>query len=139
MYNYDEYMRAMIGENPIQINRYPIQTNVLNTYNRQINIPEPTIENIDLYPEIFTKLNPIVINKCKNINEKPNKELVAKLTDEIYEKAENKSNSYLKDLIKILILNQLLRNNTSQNTSRGNSYNYFSQMNRPTNMQYLKF
>ena len=34
MYNYDEYMRAIIGENPTNINRYPLQTNIFNTYKR---------------------------------------------------------------------------------------------------------
>ena len=47
--NYDEYMRAIIGESPTNINRYPLQTNIFNTYNRQdINIPEPTLDTINL-------------------------------------------------------------------------------------------
>ena len=73
MYNYDEYMRAIIGESPTNINRYPLQTKVFNTYNRQdINIPEPTLDTINLYPDIFLTLNPIIENRCKDINSKTN-------------------------------------------------------------------
>lgn len=93
MYNYDEYMRAIIGENPTNINRYPLQTNVINTYNRQdINIPEPTLDTINLYPDIFLTLNPIIENRCKDINSRPTKELVSQLVEEIYAKTDNKGN-----------------------------------------------
>ena len=84
MYNYDEYMRAIIGESPTNINRYPLQTNVFNTYNRQnLNIPEPTLDTINLYPDIFLTLNPIIENRCKDINSKPTPELVSQLVEEI--------------------------------------------------------
>ena len=48
MLNTDEYMKTIIGD----------------TYTRsEINIKEPTLQTVDLYPELYLKINPIVINK----------------------------------------------------------------------------
>ena len=141
MYNYDEYMRAIIGESPTNINRYPLQTKVFNTYNRQdINIPEPTLDTINLYPDIFLTLNPIIENRCKDINSRPTKELVSQLVEEIYAKTDNKGNrSFLRDLIRILILNQLLRKRRENRLipESNNIPPRFRQTN--PNRQYLKF
>lgn len=140
MYNYDEYLRAIIGENPIQINRHSLQTNVFNTYNRQnLNIPEPSLDTINLYPEIFIKINPLIVNRCKAISSKPTQEIISQLVEEIYQKIENKgNNNYLKDLIRILILNQIFSNNKNiyQNREKFDSMSKFRQTN---NRQYLEF
>ena len=140
MYNYDEYMRAIIGESPIQINRYPIQTNVLNTYNRQnINIPEPSLDTINLYPEIFIKINPLIVNRCKEISSKPTQETISKLVEEIYMKIENNgNNNYLKDLIRILILNQIFSNNKNINQNRV-TFDSMARFRQTNNRQYLEF
>ena len=135
--NYDEYMRAIIGE-PIQRmnpNLY-VDNNVNRTmYNhtQNFNLPEPNMETIDLYPDIFLKLNPIVINRCKNIGTtKISKEVVLQLTEEIYmsldEQTRNnkQQNNFLRDIIRLLILNQLLQNRTQV-------------LNRNYHNQYLKF
>ena len=140
MYNYDEYMRAIIGESPIQINRYPIQTNVLNTYNRQnINIPEPSLDTINLYPEIFIKINPLIVNRCKEISSKPTQETISQLVEEIYMKIENNgNNNYLKDLIRILILNQIFSNNKNINQNRV-TFDSMARFRQTNNRQYLEF
>lgn len=53
MLNTDEYMKTIIGD----------------TYTRsEINIKEPTLQTVDLYPESYLKINPIVINKCKKLH-----------------------------------------------------------------------
>ena len=69
MLNTDEYMKTIIGD----------------TYTRsEINIKEPTLQTVDLYPESYLKINPIVINKCKRITQKPTKTLINQITDEIF-------------------------------------------------------
>ena len=75
MLNTDEYMKTIIGD----------------TYTRsEINIKEPTLQTVDLYPESYLKINPIVINKCKRITQKPTKTLINQITDEIFKELNEK-------------------------------------------------
>ena len=117
--NNDEYMRAIVGDiniNPIFNKKYQTsQSTFINTYNntKPVNIPEPKLENINLYPESFLSINPIVINKCKSVEKQISKDLLMKIVNEIYTQI-NSNNSkidgnILKDLIQILVLNQLLQ------------------------------
>lgn len=95
MLNTDEYMKTIIGD----------------TYTRsEINIKEPTLQTVDLYPESYLKINPIVINKCKKITQKPSKTIINQITDEIFKKLNEKNakDDIKKDFIQILVLNQLI-------------------------------
>lgn len=95
MLNTDEYMKTIIGD----------------TYTRsEINIKEPTLQTVDLYPESYLKINPIVINKCKKITKKPTKTLINQITDEIFEELNEKNtkNDIKREFIQILVLNQLI-------------------------------
>ena len=75
MLNTDEYMKTIIGD----------------TYTRsEINIKEPTLQTVDLYPESYLKINPIVINKCKKITQKPTKTIINQITDEIFKELNEK-------------------------------------------------
>ena len=92
--NTDEYMKTIIGD----------------TYTRsEINIKEPTLQTVDLYPESYLKINPIVINKCKKITQKPTKTLINQITDEIFKELNEKNakDDIKRDFIQILVLNQL--------------------------------
>ncbi len=94
MLNTDEYMKTIIGD----------------TYTRsEINIKEPTLQTVDLYPESYLKINPIVINKCKKITQKPTKTLINQITDEILEELNEKNtkDDIKRAFIQILVLNQL--------------------------------
>lgn len=179
--NYDEYMRAIIGEKPLaqptnftnyQTNNRPfgIEENNLNGYINKSNtyressdfdLVEPTVNTIDLYPDIFIQVNPMVINRCKSITQKPTKDLVLQITNEIYdkvmqtlndnidnnrqEKEEDSrirepirpqrppfdrprpnpnrpngvrpNNDFLRDLIRLLVINQLFRNRNAERTN----------------------
>lgn len=118
--NNEEYMRAIVGDNDVrQVFNKQYQTSqnaFANTYNspRALSLAEPNLENINLYPEAFKKINPIVINYCKNFTEKITKNNIEKLVDNIYNTVSNSSkedkisNDILKDLIQILVLNQIL-------------------------------
>ena len=95
MLNTDEYMKTIIGD----------------TYTRsEIKIKEPTLQTVDLYPESYLKINPIVINKCKKITQKPTKTLINQITDEILEELNEKNtkNDIKREFIQILVLNQLI-------------------------------
>lgn len=94
MLNTDEYMKTIIGD----------------TYTRsEINIKEPTLQTVDLYPKSYLKINPIVINKCKKITQKPTKTLINQITDEILEELNEKNtkDDIKRAFIQILVLNQL--------------------------------
>ena len=87
MLNTDEYMKTIIGD----------------TYTRsEINIKEPTLQTVDLYPESYLKINPIVINKCKKITQKPTKTIINQLNEK------NAKDDIKRDFIQILVLNQLI-------------------------------
>ena len=94
MLNTDEYMKTIIGD----------------TYTRsEINIKEPTLQTVDLYTALYLKINPIVINKCKKITQKPTKTLINQITDEILEELNEKNtkDDIKRAFIQILVLNQL--------------------------------
>ena len=94
MLNTDEYMKTIIGD----------------TYTRsEINIKEPTLQTVDLYPELYLKINPIVINKFKKITQKPTKTLINQITDEILEELNEKNtkDDIKRAFIQTLVLNQL--------------------------------
>lgn len=145
MYNsFEEYMKNVLGyknndlccENNFQLN---------NMQTSSLNIMEPTMNNIDLYPEIYIKVNPLVISRCKQITSRPTNELVSQIVDEIYfqvapttevdnrvttkELNKGRKNDFLRDLIRILVLNQLLNN-------RRNGY---QNMIPPREKTYLQF
>ena len=116
--NNEEYMRAIVGDieiSPIFNKQYQtLQNTFINTYNspKAINLAEPDLKNINLYPESFININPIVINKCRKVKEKANKNIVKKIVDEVYSQINSQqtrsNDDFLKDLIQILVLNQIL-------------------------------
>lgn len=95
MLNSDEYMKAIVSD----------------TYSRSdINIKEPTLQNINLYPELFLRINPVVINKCKKIDQKLTSDLIERITNQVLVELNQKENkdSIQRDFIQILVLNQLI-------------------------------
>ena len=95
--NYEDYMRSILG--------YPIERE--NTYNNQynanlqLNSNDTFFENInnnlteeevaDLYPEIYKILNPMVCKICDENRETLSKDLITRMTDEIYDNFEEKN------------------------------------------------
>ena len=74
------------------------------------NIKEPTLQNINLYPELFLRINPVVINKCKKIDQKLTSDLIERITNQVLVELNQKENkdSIQRDFIQILVLNQLI-------------------------------
>lgn len=132
--NYEEYMRNVLGYNPVVNNTYQLSDSMYEIQQTRT-YEEATIEA--LYPEIYKIIYPMVKKVSMRIGNTINEEIVEKMTDEIYrvlEEEEDKEeqnkrgvesktqntqvtrrkeetrhrNYMLKDLIKILILRELI-------------------------------
>ena len=105
--NYEDYMRSVLGyssENP----------NTYQTY-QYINYSD---DIISLYPEIYKLIDPMVCKFCNENTEPITRELIDKTADKIIDNLDEETsrqkkpnNNNIRDLIKILILNQLLGGN----------------------------
>ena len=86
--SYEDYMRTILGypvQNEMSYNTYP---NYSYDYVSE-QLPRYSNEIMDLYPEIYKIVNPMVCKICE-ANSKPiTKELVEQMTDEIYLNLEN--------------------------------------------------
>lgn len=131
---YEEYMRSVLGYQPMNSNTYDSNWENLGMFNNVSSsnaVQKQELENC--YPDIYRIIYPMVQKAC-NQNTKPiTRELIDTMTDEIYSaiednetiesrnkkeedgrdnKAENRQNmsrnSGLNDLVKILILRELL-------------------------------
>ena len=84
--SYEDYIRTILGypvQNEISYNTYP------NCSYEYIEQPRYSSEIMDLYPDIYKIINPMVCKICK-ANSKPiTRELVEQMTDEIYLNIEN--------------------------------------------------
>ena len=124
--NYEDYIRSILG--------YPVETNTYEAYMHQPSYEareQYNFQNTDnsefmkLYPEIYKVVNPMVCKICEGNTRTINKELLEQMSNEIYSNLEMQperngskevrnssvNNNILQDLIKILLLNQLLNQN----------------------------
>lgn len=132
MYNssYEEYMQNVLGYNVRPQNTYQMPEDIYE-------MPRNSYENINLeglYPDIYKMVYPMVQKVCMNVNGLVNEEMICSMTDEVYKAMveeetrdsndtkknnnsqnirrieETRQNNYLlRDLIRILIINELLR------------------------------
>lgn len=133
--NYDEYIRSILG--------YPVLTSTNNQY---MNMNQSTYnygytENksmysqdiMNLYPEIYKIINPMVCKICESNTKPITKELVDQMTDEIYLNIE--TDNTFSDMnivnVKINAENNNKEKNDSKigntNNSRKNQINYKSE------------
>ncbi len=89
--NYEEYMRKVLGyssQNPNIYENYQYRTmpqNYDNTYYRNEYVESLSEEEaMELYPEIYRLVNPMVCKICETNSEPITKELIEKMTDEVY-------------------------------------------------------
>lgn len=86
--NYEDYIRSILGY-PVSTSSNTYQNNTYNysNYNYEPmanNIPRYNSEILELYPEIYKIVNPMVCKICE-ANSKPiTRELIEQMTDEIY-------------------------------------------------------
>lgn len=120
---YEEYMRSVLGYQPMRNDTYGMNfemTNMLSINSAQIRELE------DCYPEIYRIVYPMIQKACSQNTRPITREVIDSMTEEIYysiedkemienrekeEKHENRQirrNTNLNDLIRILILRELL-------------------------------
>ena len=123
---YEQYMRNVLGYQAMNNNTYDMYYDNWDMSNMAAmnNIQMPELENC--YPEIYTIVYPMVQRACSQNTRPITRELIDNMTDEIYfaiedkemlenrnkeEKGEDRQirrNTNLNDLIRILILRELL-------------------------------
>lgn len=86
--NYEDYIRNILGY-PVQSDINQISNSTYNNYEYITNRPTYDKNILDLYPEIYKIINPMVCKICE-ANTKPiTNELLEQMTDEIYLNIEN--------------------------------------------------
>ena len=127
--SYDEYIRSILGYNQNELYDYGYNDNYSN-YRMQDNITIAQNSKLEQsYPEIYKVVYPMVSKRCENVRAELSNEELEKMTDEIYDvrtssnanvrKAEvnvtenskgetRQFNSGLRDLVKILLIRELL-------------------------------
>ena len=123
---YEQYMRNVLGYQAMNNNTYDMYYDNWDMSNMATmnNIQMPELENC--YPEIYTIVYPMVQRACSQNTRPITRELIDNMTDEIYYSIEDKEmlenrnkeekgedrqirrNTNLNDLIRILILRELL-------------------------------
>lgn len=122
---YEEYMRSVLGYRPMCCNEDIYSNNdyyIMPMSNMQINNNE--LE--ELYPEIYKRVYPLVCNECNNVVMPLKHEVLEQMTENVYKsieidlKIETKNvskqedrqigtnNNFLRDLIRILILQKII-------------------------------
>ena len=102
--NYEDYMRAVLGypierqntysnysNNYLQANNTNLATQYMqaeNSYTVTNNKKYNENDFLSFYPEIYKIVNPMVCKICENNNEPITKELIQKMTDEVYNNLE---------------------------------------------------
>ena len=155
--DYEEYMRNVLGYQPIKYdNTYNMNYNM--NYNMINNDSKPIFNNYQIeelencYPDIYRIIYPMIQKVCSQNIGNITKEVIDRMTDEVYfavedrEMLENREekqdttvenrkisrNHGLNDLIRILILRELL-NRHHRNVIKGNKQYYI-----PTS-QYVQY
>ena len=103
--NYEDYMRSILG--------YPIKEQNLfsNTYNNYSNMeyesltpmPRYSKEILDLYPEIYKIINPMVCKVCETNTKPITRELLEQMTDEIYWNIESDPSDYVSQVVNVKV------------------------------------
>lgn len=133
--NYEDYMRAVLGypmerqntytnfnnTNCLQFNdtNLAFQNTEKSRNNSTMNVMESQQDNfLDMYPEIYRIVNPMVCKVCENNNEPITKELVLRMTDEVYRNLEET------DMTTVVNVNATLGSDrTSNNSNESKSQN----------------
>ena len=103
--NYEDYMRAILGQQ-IPISHYDTYNNTYTNHSNVVpdylaEMPRYSDEILDLYPDIYKLVNPMVCKICE-ANTKPiSRELIEQMTDEIYLNLE--SDTSIEDVINVRV------------------------------------
>lgn len=128
--NYEDYMREVLGYPVEKQNTYSnYSNNYLQTNNTNLAAQYMQAENsymlinnrrynendfLNFYPEIYKIVNPMVCKICENNNEPITKELIQKMTDEVYNNLEETETPT------VVNVNANFNNNPSKTDSKTN-------------------
>lgn len=117
--NYEEYMQQVLGYSSKNPNIYAPDPIYEPTYDRNEFMDQLLEDEAqEYYPEIYHSIYPIICNKCEQNNEPISKELIDRMTDEVYQEVDNNTN-----IINVKI-EQKSENIVPQDTRRGeNNFN----------------
>lgn len=108
--NYEDYMRSVLGyqNNNIYANTYDMRNDYY--YDRPINYANQEFLN-EFYPEIYKLIYPMVCKVCaQNMNREVTKDLIDKLTDEIYINFESEERQGTQSIVRQPLKNGDVRN-----------------------------
>lgn len=113
--SYEDYIRTILGypvQNEMSYNTYP------NCSYEYIEQPKYSSEIMDLYPDIYKIINPMVCKICE-ANSKPiTRELVEQMTDEIYLNIENDT-TIEEDVVNVRVNLPPTKSENSSNNRQG--------------------
>lgn len=121
--SYEEYMKNVLGYN--QNNGCSCEESYIMPMQKEAYMCDCDLE--ECYPDLYRKIYPMISKECQNINSPVNEQMIETMTQRVYQsieidlKIETKNqravedrqfsgrNSTLRDLIRILIIRELLR------------------------------
>lgn len=125
--NYEDYMKNILSYNVENKDTYTYKINSYEDRYDNIKTYQDTKELEEYYPQIYKIINPVVLEICNKYTKPISKDVFENIVEEIYKKIElnveirkvseteirqrRPNNSLLRDLIRILILNQILERN----------------------------
>lgn len=139
--NYEDYMRAVLGypidasntysrynpSNYLQFNNMNLAVQDMPRENFYMTINEKENDFLELYPDIYKIVNPMVCKICENNRVPVTRELVQKMTDEIYNNLEETETPT------VVNVNATLTNNTTINSEKIQNRDYRTPQSTPQN------
>ena len=121
--NYEDYIRSILGYPVINNTNNQYANNNYSTYHYEYVTNKPTYNQniINLYPEIYKILNPMVRKICESNTKPITEELLNKMTDEIYLNIESDINTDAQNTDSRTSIQPTTTNNTSRRSNRTNS------------------
>lgn len=104
--NYEDYMRSILGYPVREQNQfsdtYREYSSIIN-HDYSTQLPRYSSEILDLYPEIYKIVNPMVCKVCE-ANIKPiSRELIEQMVDEIYLNIESDPEDYVSEVVNVKV------------------------------------
>lgn len=118
--NYEDYMRSVLGYPIEPANTYESYDYLMSPYERSqsySNQPGYNNEILELYPDIYRVVNPMVCKICENNTKPITRQLVDQMTDEIYMNLESQPEANTIINVKVNTQSSIEKNNRSSNES----------------------
>ncbi len=104
--NYEDYMRNILGYSVREQNQfsdtYREYPSIVN-YDYSAQLPRYSSEILDLYPEIYKIVNPMVCKVCETNTKPISRELIEQMVDEIYLNIESNPEDYAGEVVNVRV------------------------------------